>query len=97
MTEEQPHRALTERIAALEAAMTHMKDIQAYRERMQEDRFDRLDAHNRAQDVEAEKFATETKDSVRAINKLLWSGMSWLVCATGGLLLAAALKLLGIV
>lgn len=97
MTEEQPHRALTERIAALEAAMTHMKDIQAYRERMQEDRFDRLDAHNRAQDVEAEKFATETKESVKGIYKLIWSGMSWLVCATGGLLLAAALKLLGIV
>lgn len=94
---ENTSRSATDRLTALEAGMEHMRQTLAYREQMLQERIDRLDAHNRAQDVEAEKFATETKESVKGIYKLIWSGMSWLVCATGGLLLAAALKLLGIV
>ncbi len=97
MTEEQPQRDLTDRLTRLETAITHMKEMLSYREQMFQERIDRLDAHNRAQDAEAEKSASETKQSIKAIDRLLWTGMSWLVCATGGLLLAAALKVLGIV
>jgi len=93
---EQPH-SVTDRIARLETAMTGLKEMLVYREKLMDERIDRLDAHNRMQDQEQEKFATETKGSVKGILRLIWAGMSWLVCAVGVLLLAGALKVLGIV
>jgi len=96
MTEEQPHRALTERIAALEAAMTGLEKSLAYREEMFRLRLDQLDARNRAQDQEQEAFASMVKGKLGEYDRMLLKILGWLTTAVGGMMFAAAWKVLGI-
>ena len=96
MTEEQPHRALTERIAALEAAMTGLEKSLAYREEMFRLRLDQLDARNRAQDQEQEEFAKMVKGKFGEYDRMLLKTLGWLATAVGGMMFAAAWKVLGI-
>jgi len=97
MTQEQPPRDLTDRLTRLETTMAGLEKMLAYREQMLQERIDRLDAQNRAQDALAEASAKDLKGSVETINATLWRGMAWLVTACGMLLVAAALKVLGLV
>lgn len=96
MTEEQPHRALTERIAALEAAMTGLEKSLAYQEEMFRLRLDQFDARNRAQDQEQEEFAKIVKGKFGEYDKMLLKTLGWLATAVAGMMLAAVWKVLGI-
>lgn len=86
MTEEQPHRALTERIAALEAAMTHMRESIAD-----------LKAHNRVQDLEMEKLSDRAGKEIEKLRETQWSFLKWLGGTLFAVLSSVILKTLGLV
>jgi RPA family protein len=80
----------------LETAMTGMEKMLAYREQMLEDRIDRLDAHNRAQDQQAKAETEAQRSEIKEIKSMVWSAVKWLGSATGLVLLSATFKTLGL-
>jgi uncharacterized coiled-coil protein SlyX len=86
MTEEQPPHVPTDRITALEVTMAHM------RERMAE-----LHAHNKLQDMEAEKQADRLGKEIEKLKETAWSFIKWLGGTLFAVLSSVILKTLGLV
>ena len=76
--------------------MTGLEKSLAYREEMFRLRLDQLDARNRAQDQEQEEFAKMVKGKFGEYDRMLLKTLGWLATAVGGMMFAAAWKVLGI-
>lgn len=85
MTEEHP-RGQTDRITALEVSHAHM------RERIAE-----LTAHNRLQDMEAEKEADRLGREIEKLRETQWAFLKWLGGTLFAVLSSVILKTLGLV
>jgi uncharacterized coiled-coil protein SlyX len=85
MTEEQPHSA-TDRITALEVTVAHMRE-----------RIGELVAHNRVQDMEAEKQADRLGKEIEKLTEQAWSFLKWLGGTLFAVLCSVILKTLGLV
>jgi hypothetical protein len=86
MTEEHPPHSVTDRITALEVSLAHM------RERMGE-----LHAHNRIQDMEAERQADRLGKEIEKLKETAWSFIKWLGGTLFAVLSSVILKTLGLV
>jgi hypothetical protein len=86
MTDDTPRHAPTDRLTALEVSLTHM------RERMGE-----LHAHNRLQDMEAEKQADRLGKEIEKLRETAWSFIKWLGGTLFAVLSSVILKTLGLV
>ena len=86
MTEEQPPRAQTDRITALEVSYGHLREAIA-----------ELKAQNRVQDMEAEKQADTLAKEIEKLKETTWSFLKWLAGTLFAVLSSVILKTLGLV
>jgi len=82
---EQPH-SVTDRITALEVSLAHMRE-----------RIGELVAHNRVQDMEAEKQSDRTAKEIEKLRETAWSFIKWLGGTLFAVLSSVILKTLGLV
>jgi len=86
MQEEQPPRAQTDRITALEVSYGHLREAIA-----------ELKAENKVQNMEAEKLADRLGREIEKLRETAWSFIKWLGGTLFAVLSSVILKTLGLV
>jgi hypothetical protein len=88
--------ASMERLTTLESRVAHLRELMDERDRTTSMRITDLIAHNRVQDMEAEKLADRLGKKIEDIQATLWSGLKWLGGTLILTLLSVVLKTLGL-
>ena len=87
----------TDRLATLEAKVSHIRELMEERDRAAWKKLGELSDHNRVQDMETEKLGITFASELSKLREMVWSFLKWLGGALFAVLLSIILKKLNLV